>query len=55
MSNYSKKIAILTGDPNGIGAEITIYDLLKLNNILEHYLMHDLLIYNFYYQHILDY
>lgn len=24
MSNYSKKIAILTGDPNGIGAEITI-------------------------------
>ena len=24
MSNYSEKIAILTGDPNGIGAEITI-------------------------------
>ena len=24
MSNYSDKIAVLTGDPNGIGAEITI-------------------------------
>ena len=24
MSNYSNKIAITTGDPNGIGAEITI-------------------------------
>lgn len=32
MSNYSEKIAILTGDPNGIGAEITIkaLNLLKL-------------------------
>ena len=24
MNNYSDKIAITTGDPNGIGAEITI-------------------------------
>lgn len=31
MSNYSDKIAILTGDPNGIGAEITIKALNKLN------------------------
>ncbi len=31
MSNYSKKIAILTGDPNGIGAEITIKALNLLN------------------------
>ena len=31
MSNYSEKIAILTGDPNGIGAEITIKALNMLN------------------------
>ena len=31
MSNYSQKIAILTGDPNGIGAEITIKALNLLN------------------------
>lgn len=31
MNNYSDKIAILTGDPNGIGAEITIKALNKLN------------------------
>lgn len=31
MSNYSEKIAILTGDPNGIGAEITIKALNALN------------------------
>ena len=31
MSNYSKKIAILTGDPNGIGPEITI----KALNLLD--------------------
>ena len=31
MSNYSDKIAILTGDPNGIGAEITIKALNILN------------------------
>ena len=31
MSNYSEKIAILTGDPNGIGAEITIKALKALN------------------------
>lgn len=31
MSNYSNKIAILTGDPNGIGAEITIKALNLLN------------------------
>lgn len=31
MSNYSEKIAILTGDPNGIGAEITIKALNLLN------------------------
>ena len=31
MSNYSKKIAILTGDPNGIGAEITVKALNLLN------------------------
>lgn len=31
MSNYSEKIAILTGDPNGIGAEITIKSLNLLN------------------------
>ncbi len=31
MSNYSDKIAILTGDPNGIGAEITIKALNLLN------------------------
>ena len=30
-SNYSEKIAILTGDPNGIGAEITIKALNTLN------------------------
>ena len=30
MSNYSNKIAITTGDPNGIGAEITIKALNKL-------------------------
>ena len=38
MSNYSNKIAITTGDPNGIGAEITIKALNRLmlnpNNIL---------------------
>lgn len=31
MNNYSDKIAITTGDPNGIGAEITIKALNKLN------------------------
>ena len=31
MDNYSDKIAILTGDPNGIGAEITIKALNTLN------------------------
>ena len=31
MSNYSEKIAILTGDPNGIGAEITIKALNLMN------------------------
>lgn len=31
MNNYSEKIAITTGDPNGIGAEITIKALKKLN------------------------
>ena len=31
MKNYSDKIAILTGDPNGIGAEITIKALNCLN------------------------
>lgn len=31
MNNYSQKIAILTGDPNGIGAEITIKALNMLN------------------------
>ncbi|MCQ2744371.1 MAG: 4-hydroxythreonine-4-phosphate dehydrogenase PdxA [bacterium] len=31
MNNYSEKIAILTGDPNGIGAEITIKALNTLN------------------------
>lgn len=31
MSKYSEKIAILTGDPNGIGAEITIKALNILN------------------------
>lgn len=31
MSKYSEKIAILTGDPNGIGAEITIKALNTLN------------------------
>ena len=31
MNNYSEKIAILTGDPNGIGAEITINALNLLN------------------------
>jgi len=31
MSNYSEKIAILTGDPNGIGAEITLKALNLLN------------------------
>ena len=30
-SNYSEKIAITTGDPNGIGAEITIKALNFLN------------------------
>ena len=29
--NYQDKIAITTGDPNGIGAEITIKALNKLN------------------------
>ena len=31
MSNYSNKIAITTGDPNGIGAEITVKALNMLN------------------------
>ena len=31
MNDYSEKIAILTGDPNGIGAEITIKALNLLN------------------------
>ena len=31
MSNYSEKILITTGDPNAIGAEITIKALKKLN------------------------
>lgn len=31
MNNYSEKIVILTGDPNGIGAEITIKALNLLN------------------------
>ena len=31
MNNYSEKIAILTGDPNGIGTEITIKALNLLN------------------------
>ena len=31
MNNYSEKIAILTGDPNGIGTEITIKALKLLN------------------------
>ena len=31
MNNYTEKIAILTGDPNGIGAEITIKALNLLN------------------------
>lgn len=31
MNNYSEKIAITTGDPNGIGAEITIKALNKLD------------------------
>lgn len=31
MKNYSNKIAITTGDPNGIGAEITIKALNELN------------------------
>ncbi len=31
MNNYSNKIAIITGDPNGIGAEITIKALNLLN------------------------
>ena len=31
MNNYSNKIAITTGDPNGIGAEITIKALNLLN------------------------
>ena len=30
MNKYSNKIAITTGDPNGIGAEITIKALNKL-------------------------
>ena len=30
MSNYNDKIAITTGDPNGIGAEITIKALNRL-------------------------
>ena len=31
MNNFTDKIAILTGDPNGIGAEITIKALNMLN------------------------
>ena len=31
MSNYKDKILITTGDPNGIGAEITIKALNKLD------------------------
>ena len=31
MNNFSEKIAITTGDPNGIGAEITIKALNLLN------------------------
>ena len=31
MNKFSEKIAILTGDPNGIGAEITIKALNMLN------------------------
>ena len=31
MSNYSEKIVILTGDPNGIGPEVTIKALNMLN------------------------
>ena len=31
MENYANKIAITTGDPNGIGAEITIKALNLLN------------------------
>ena len=31
MNKYSEKIAILTGDPNGIGAEVTIKALNLLN------------------------
>ena len=31
MTNYSNKIAITTGDPNGIGTEITIKALNALN------------------------
>ena len=31
MNKYSNKIAITTGDPNGIGAEITIKALNLLN------------------------
>ena len=31
MSKYSNKIAITTGDPNGIGAEVTIKALNLLN------------------------
>ena len=31
MNNYKDKIAITTGDPNGIGAEITIKALNQLD------------------------
>ena len=31
MNNYSEKIVITTGDPNGIGAEVTIKALNLLN------------------------
>lgn len=39
MSNYSDKIAITTGDPNGIGAEITIKALKKLNLPAENFVL----------------
>ena len=39
MNNYSEKIAILTGDPNGIGAEITIKALNLLNLPAKNFLL----------------
>ena len=39
MNNYSDKIAITTGDPNGIGAEIVIKALNKLNSLKDKFVI----------------